>query len=88
MRMIETIQEKVEVILRFRLLPRPETEIYKLRWRGKEYRIVKHAYRHKVWEGRTRVHHFAVSSGSLDFRLTFDSENLFWMLEEISDGFS
>jgi hypothetical protein len=85
--MIETIQEKIEVITRFRLMPHPETEIYKIKWRGKEYPIIKHTYHHKVWEGRTRVHRFAVSTGSLDFRLTYDTENLFWMLEEVSDGF-
>ena len=85
--MIETIQEKIEIITRFRLMPKPETEIYKLRWRGKEYVITEIAYHHKVWEGRTRVHKFAVSTGSLDFRLTYDTENLFWMLEEVSDGF-
>jgi hypothetical protein len=86
--MIETIQEKIEVIVRFRLSPQPTTEIYKIRWRGKEYGIIKMAYHHKVWEGRTRVHKFAVSSSNLDFRLTYDTENLFWVLEEVSDGFS
>lgn len=85
--MIETIQEKVEVILRFHLLPRPETEIYKLRWRGKEYTITEIAYHHKVWDGRTRIHKYAVNAGSLDFRLVFNTENLFWMIEEVSDGF-
>ena len=84
--MIETIQEKVEVILRFRLMPKPETEIYKIRWRGKEYLIKELAYHHKVWEGRTRMHKFAVSTGNLDFRLNYDTENLFWILEEVSDG--
>lgn len=85
--MIETIQEKVEVILRFRLKPKPETEIYKIRWRGKEYLIKEIAYHHKVWEGRTRMHKFAVNTGNLDFRLNYDTENLFWVLEEVSDGF-
>ncbi len=85
--MIETIQEKVEVILRFRLQPYPETEIYKIRWRGKEYKIKEHAYHHKVWDGRTRLHKFAVSTGTYDFRLTYNTENLFWLLEEVSDGF-
>ena len=49
--------------------------------------ITKLAYHHKVWEGRTRMHKFAVSTGSLDFRLNYDTENLFWVLEEVSDGF-
>ena len=85
--MIETIQEKIEIITRFRLAPNPEMEIYKLRWRGKEYLIREIAYHHKVWQGRTRLHKFAVSTGSLDFRLNYDTENLSWLLEEVSDGF-
>jgi len=85
--MLEKIQEKVEVILRFRLTPKPETQIYKIRWRGKEYTINELAYHYKVWEGRTRMHKFAVSTGSLDFRLSYDTENLFWLLEEVSDGY-
>ena len=85
--MIEAIHEKIEVITRFRLLPKPVTEIYKIRWRGREYMIMKLAYHYKVWEGRTRVHKFAVSTGTLDLRLTYDTENLFWTLEEVSDGF-
>jgi hypothetical protein len=86
--MIETIKEKIEVIIRFRLTPRPETEIYKIRWRGREYLITKLAYHHKVWEGRTRMHLFAVSTENLDFRISYDTENLFWTLEEVTDGLS
>lgn len=85
--MIETIQEEVEVITRFRLTPAPATQIYKIRWRGREYSVRDIAYHHKVWQGRTRMHKFAVSTGSLDFRLNYDTENLFWVLEEVSDGF-
>jgi hypothetical protein len=85
--MIEPIHEKIEVIIRFRLLPSPQTEIYKIRWRGREYIITKLAYHHKVWDGRTRMHKFAVSTGNLDFRINYDTENLIWVLEEVSDGF-
>lgn len=85
--MIETIKEKVEVIMLFTLKPSPKTQIYKLRWRGKEYIISQIAYHHKVWDGRTRLHKFALSSNGLDFRVTYDTENLFWILEEVSDGF-
>jgi hypothetical protein len=84
--MIETIYEKVEVITRFRLLPKPVTEIYKIRWRGREYLITKLAYHYKVWDGRTRVHKFAVSTNVMDFRMSYDTESLFWVLEEVSDG--
>lgn len=84
--MIETIYEKVEVITRFRLLPKPATEIYKIRWRGREYLITNLAYHYKVWDGRTRVHKFAVSTNVMDFRMSYDTESLFWVLEEVSDG--
>ena len=84
--MIETIYEKVEVITRFRLLPKPVTEVYKIRWRGREYLITKLAYHYKVWDGRTRVHKFAVSTSVMDFRMSYDTESLFWVLEEVSDG--
>lgn len=84
--MIETIYEKIEVILIFHLTPKPVTNIYKIKWRGKYYLIAQQAYHHKVWDGRTRLHKFAVSSGNLDFRLSYDTENLQWLLEEVSDG--
>ena len=85
--MLEKIQEKIEVVTLFRLTPQPETRIYKIRWRGREYMVTKISYHYKVWEGRTRVHKFAVSTGGLDFRIIYDTENLFWILEEVSDGF-
>ncbi len=48
--------------------------------------ITKISYHYKIWEGRTRMHKFALSAKDLDFRVTYDSEDLFWMLEEVSDG--
>lgn len=86
--MIEAIHEKVEVVSIFHLDPKPNTEIFKIKWRGREYKIVKLAYHRKVRDGRTMIHKFAVSTGTLDFRLEYDTENLFWSLEEVSDGFS
>ena len=84
--MIQSIHEKIEVVLVFSLTPKPETQIRKIRWRGREYIITKLAYHHTVWEGRTRVHKYAVSADSFDFRLSYDTENLQWNLEEVSDG--
>jgi hypothetical protein len=86
--MIEVIREKIEVILIFKLMPQPVTQIYKLKWRGKYYTVLKQAYHYKVWEGRTRLHKFTVSSEALDFRLSYNTENLQWVLEEVSDGFA
>lgn len=84
--MIEPIQEKIEVFTIFKLLPTPQTRIKKIRWRGRIYDITQMAYHYKIWNGRTRLHKYAVSAETLDFRIIFDTESLFWTLEEVSDG--
>jgi len=83
--MVETINEKVSVITVFDsikkvVMPR------KIRWQGKEYTITKLGFHHTVREGRKLLHKFAVSTGAIDFRLSFDSETMHWLLEEVSDG--
>lgn len=59
---------------------------YKIRWRGREYKIIKLGYHHRERVGRVLFHIFHVSTSSLAFRLRFDSQGLSWMLEEVSDG--
>ncbi len=60
---------------------------YKIRWRNREYKIVKLGYHHKIKVGSIIHHIFSVASASLAFRLDFDTEILSWTLEEVSDGF-
>ncbi len=55
-------------------------------WEGKTYQIVKIGLHHTFREGRTLYHVFSVASTTLFFRLELNTENLFWRLEEISDG--
>ena len=55
-------------------------------WDGKTYPIVKIGLHHTYKEGRTLFHVFSVASQTLFFRLVLDTDNLFWTLEEISDG--
>lgn len=55
-------------------------------WEGKTYQIVKIGLHHTFREGRTLYHVFSVVTKTLFFRLRLDTENLFWRLEEISDG--
>ena len=89
--MIERIAEKVSVITVHsqerksgergtRVMPR------KIRWQGREYIINKLGYHHTVREGRKLLHKFSVSTGTIDFRLSYDTETLDWVLEEVSDG--
>jgi hypothetical protein len=60
----------------------PQTVIFD----GREYRIVKVGLHHTFREGKTLFHVFSVASEAVFFRLVLNTENLFWTLEEISDG--
>lgn len=55
-------------------------------WEGKVYPIKKIGLHHTYRAGRTLSHVFSVESETLFFRLVFDTDNLSWVLEEISDG--
>lgn len=83
--MLETINEKISVIT----VHNQQTHTVmpaKIKWQGKVYIITKIGYHNKIWDGRTRKHIFFVSTGVMDFRLSYDTENLVWTLEEVTDG--
>lgn len=87
--MTEKINEKVSVIALFKHTPlKNEVIPYKLKWQQREYKIAKVGFRHAIREGRNVFHIFTVSSDNLDFRLRFDTQNLNWTLEEVTDGFT
>jgi hypothetical protein len=83
--MLEHIHEKVDVIAIYK---RIGVKVYpaKVRWNGKDYIIQKLGYTHREKIGGTVHHIFHVSSDSYYFRLRFDTFNLSWLLEEVSDG--
>ena len=83
--MIQTINEKAAVLTVYRPGTGPLTP-YKLRWQGRVYRITTIGFHHKVREGRTLFHVFAVACPTLAFRLRLNTETLQWLLEEVSDG--
>jgi hypothetical protein len=83
--MLEKIGEKVSVITvydRTKGLNMP----VKVKWQGRVYPITKLGYHHKFKAGRTLIHVFSVCNDDLAFRLEFDTDNLQWVLQEISDG--
>jgi hypothetical protein len=83
--MQEIINEKVSVITvydRNRGLVFPQ----KIKWQGRIYKPEKLGYYYKFREGRKLIHIFSVCNNSMHFKLRFDSENLHWTLEEVSDG--
>jgi len=55
-------------------------------WNGESYPVAKVGLHHTFREGRTLYHVFSVASETLFFRLVLNTDNLFWTLEEISDG--
>lgn len=82
--MNETVFEKVSVITVFNhesglVMPK------KIRWHNRNYLINGLAYYHRVRQGKNIIHTFNVTDGNLDFRLSLNSENLHWTLEEIYD---
>lgn len=83
--MLEKVNEKVDVITIYKRHP-AKIYPYKVRWNGRDYLIKKIGYHHKIRQGRTVCHIFSVSSDTLAFRLRFDTETMYWTLEEVSDG--
>ena len=83
--MENTVHEPVSVIISFNhesraVVPR------KFLWRKREYQVTKVAYHHTVRQGRTLFHIFHVTDGISDFCLTFNTENLHWILEDMVTG--
>lgn len=58
----------------------------KLHWQRRDYLIKKLSYYHRIRQGRILLHVFHVTDGVMDFRLSLNSENLHWLLEEVTDG--
>ncbi len=85
--MLEKIHEKIDVITIYKKYP-ARVIPYKIRWNGRDHIITKIGYHHKIRKGHTFFHIFSVCSDTLAFRLRFDTETMYWTLEEVSDGFT
>ncbi len=83
--MLEHLHEKIDVLAVFNRLG-DVVAIHKVKWQNRAYRITKQVYVYKKREGRNIVHVFHVSNATLHFKLSFNTENLSWWLEEVSDG--
>lgn len=55
-------------------------------WDGQNLRIDQVGLHHTFRQGRTLFHIFSVVSGPTSFRLSLNTDSLFWTLEELSDG--
>ena len=83
--MINKIKEPVKVLMVFDRNP-TEAKVAKIGWQNKTYEVIKLGFHHKEKRGRLLYHIYSVITDTLFFRLVLDTENLEWMVEEISDG--
>ena len=78
--MFVDVDETVEVVAVFkkdRALP------ILIRWGGKEYKIKSIDFVHQTYEGKILIHRFAVSDSSNSFKLSLNTANLRWNLEQV-----
>lgn len=54
-----------------------------VKWDGREYKIIKVGFHHTFRQGRTLFHIFSVASSTAFFRLSLDTDTLFWRLTEV-----
>ena len=75
--MINVLKEKVRVVM-VDGVPKA------LEWQGRR-NVDKIGLHHYYRDGRRLIHVFGVISDNLFFRISFDTDDLRWTLEEVSD---
>lgn len=85
--MREKINEEVSVIMFYSSRNR-RAEPYMISWQNRDYKVNKIGYHHSVRDGRTQHHIFELTVKETDLwmRLNFNTDNLHWILEAVSDG--
>ena len=85
--MREKINEEVSVVMYYSAKKKIALP-HIMSWRNVEYEVGTIGYHHKIFEGRTAHHIFELvdKPASLWFRLNFNTDNLHWTLEVVSDG--
>lgn len=83
--MTQKISESVSVSLTF---DHVKKSIFpkKVLWNGRVYEVTKVGLHHTYREGTTLYHIFSVATETLFLRLKLNTDNLYWKLEEVSDG--
>lgn len=85
--MREKINEEVSVVMYYSARKRSALP-YKIIWQSREYMVGKIGYHHKVYDGKVAHHIYELVDGdeTMWFRLDFNTDNLHWVLEAVSDG--
>lgn len=79
----EAVEESVSVYT-FSNAQTKKSGPFALRWRGRKYKIIKVGTHHTVRRGRTLLHIYSVTDGSMYFKLAYDTDNLDWKLLEVA----
>lgn len=85
--MREKINQKISVVTVFSARQKAAAP-YMINWQNKDYHVGKVGYHHTIRRGETLHHIYEIvdKENRLHFRLNFDTSNLHWTLEAISDG--
>ncbi len=85
--MREKIDEEVSVVMYYSAKKRMALP-HIMSWRGEEYDVGEIGYHHKISSGKVlhHIYEFIDKTGTYWFRLNFNTDNLHWTLEVISDG--
>lgn len=78
--MLNEINERVEVVAYF---GKNRTFPYLVKWNNREFRIQKITLIHQLWEGNTKIFYFSAICPQAQLKLSFNSIELVWRLEEI-----
>ncbi len=83
--MIETLNEPISVKT---IYDHKKNRVYPMDilWQGQTARIKKIGLHYVYKTGDTLFHVFTVTTDQLSFKLQLNTGNLFWTVEEISDG--
>ena len=58
-------------------------------WQGRQYKITQVAYHWPIRRGRKLLHIFSVvTENNTSFKLVYDTDTLYWILEEVLDEFA
>jgi hypothetical protein len=65
-----------------------QAQPYVISWNNKDFTVGKIGYHHKIYDGKVCHHIFELvnSEETVWFRLNYNTDNLHWLLEEVSDG--
>ena len=86
---MRTLNERVDVIARFTAFTpqrQSNTDIYKIRWQNREYKVVKFGLHHLETRGKILFHIFSICTPTLNFKLSLNTKTLVWKLEGVSDA--